>query len=115
MKLRSIQKMALVTEAAALAVQVTKEGGPLTSAVEMASSGLDDARFTDSDLTPGPATHELDPEHSYGLLWTVAFARKGSAKLAATVTTGSGATQTLKIKQVQGVAGDVVVRMVFIP
>lgn len=115
MKLKAIKKMALVTEPATLAVQVAKQGGPLSSAVEVASTGEDDVGFKDDELTPGPATHALDPACSYGLLWTVAFARKGSAELLATVTTEKGDSQTVKTKKVEGVKGDVVVRMVFVP
>jgi hypothetical protein len=107
--------MELVTEQATLSVVVTKKDGPLTSVVEVASTGPDDVRFKESELTPGPATHRLDPANSYGLLWTVAFARKGTATLVATVTTASGAMQTVKTKRVEGVAGDVIVRMIFVP
>jgi len=115
MPLKLIHKMKLVTEAATLEVTVAKEGGPLNSAVEVASTGSDDASFKDAALTPGPATKALDSKNSYGLLWTIAFARKGAATLTAKVTTASGQTQSVKTRKVSGAAGDVVSRMIFIP
>lgn len=115
MRLKSIQKMELVTQPAKLELRVVKQGGPLTSVAEVASTGDDDAGFKDGELTPGPAIHQLDSACSYGLLWTVAFARKGAATLSATVRTEDGAFQNVKTKRVEGVAGDVVVRMIFVP
>lgn len=115
MALKSIKKMQLVTEAAVLEVTVVKEGGPLGSRVEVGSTGTDDSTFLDSQLTPGPVAKQLNPAHSYALLWTAAFVRKGAATLTAKITTASGTVQKIKTKKINGVAGDIVSRVVLIP
>ena len=115
MALKSIKKMSLVSESATLAMSVAKEGGPLSTALEVGSTAADDASHTDEQLTPGPATQRLDPNNSYALVWTVAFTRKGTATLTATVTTDSGRIDKVRTKKVEGVAGDVVSRVVLIP
>ncbi len=115
MALKSIEKMKALLEAAGLEISVTKEGGPIVSAVEVGSTGDDDARFRDARLTPGPASMPLEPGNTYALVWTVAFVRRGTAILTAKVTTASGKVHKVKTKKVEGAAGETVMRVILIP
>ena len=65
-----------------LQLSVTKEGGPVATFVEIASSGSDDRVFNDHDLSAGgPAQMVLRPENFYTGVWRGAFVAPGSATL----------------------------------
>jgi hypothetical protein len=92
-----------------------KPSDPLIkSSVDVASSGSDDSRFTDSELTPGPAERQLKPENSYVLEWTVAFGRSGTATLTVAVL-ADGTVVPLPPTKVVGEAGQEKRRVVFLP
>lgn len=113
-RLKSVKKLTLANKNQ-LEVSVSKTGGPVTTSVEVASSGPDDSRFTDSQLTPGPATRQLNSAESYVLVWVGAFVKAGSATLKAAVTAGNGTATPVKPITVKGKKGDVFMRVVMLP
>jgi len=104
------QKMAAINANTTLELTVSKTGGPVVTAVEVGSTGNDDQSFSDNDLTPGPATKQLNGNNSYALVWSGAFVTQGSATLHVDV----GGTN-VKTVPVNGQAGDTFFRSVLIP
>jgi hypothetical protein len=117
MALKLIQKtksLKSLKAKATLEANVTKTGGPLNSRLEVASK-KHGVSFSDSQLTPGPATTTLDPAHSYTLVWLVAFASQGTATLRVRIVRANGNVVGTVIKKVTGKAGDEVARVILIP
>lgn len=108
-KLKMIKKMEVIESDSTLELTVSKNGGPVSTAVEVGSTGDDDESFSDQELTPGPARKNLDSSNSYSLVWTGAFVAEGSARLRVVVGNDS------KNMTVNGKAGDVFFRVVMIP
>jgi hypothetical protein len=86
----------------------------VSTAAEVGSTGTDDQRFEDHQLTPGPADKPLREGNTYAVLWVGAFARAGSATLKVTVARafGNSASST---RTVTGKKGDVFTRLILIP
>jgi hypothetical protein len=113
-KLTLTKKMKAVAGASRLEMSVTKTGGPVTTRAEVGSTGSDDQKFQDSQLTPGPAVKPLNPNNTYSILWHGAFVLAGSATLRVRVFDAQG-NATNKQVTVQGKKGDEFFRVVLIP
>jgi hypothetical protein len=114
-KLKLVKKLDAVTNPSTLALSVAKNGGPVATTAEVASTGPDDQRFSDSQLTPGPAQKALDPSNSYSIVWTGAFVAAGSVTLRVQILDSQGVNHTNKAVTVQGKAGEVFFRVILIP
>jgi hypothetical protein len=97
-----------------LELTVTKDGGPVSTSVEVTSTSTDDQTFFDADLTPGPASMELDAANTYTLVWSGAFADDGSVSLHVRVADGGNITDDETVT-VEGKQGDVFFRLVLLP
>lgn len=114
MKLKSVKKLTLADKNQ-LEVSVSKTGGPVITMVEVASTGPDDSRFKDAELTPGPAIRTLDPDEVYVLVWTGSFVKAGTATLKARVTAADGSVKSVTPLKVEGKKGDTFMRVVLLP
>ena len=110
-----IRKLSAITSASILELRVTKSGGPVSTAVEVASTGSDDRGFSDRQLTPGPATMPLNPASSYTIGWTGAFMMTGTATLTVRVLHADGALKERQSVRVVGKRGEVFFRLVLMP
>lgn len=110
-----IKKLDTITSSSTLQLSVTKKDGPVSTAVEVGSTGSDDQSFTDKQLTPGPASKPLDGGNSYSIVWTGAFVKDGSTTLKVQVFEANGDLHGGKTVTVSGKAGDVFFRLVMIP
>jgi len=115
MALKLIKKMDAFTSPSTVELSVSKKDGPVSTAVEVGSTGSDDKSFTDKQLTPGPASMPLNPANSYNVVWSGAFVKKGSATLKVRVFDTSGALHGTKSVTVQGEAKEKFFRLVMIP
>ena len=106
--------MAAFTPGATLELKVTKTGGPVATVVEVGSTGSDDERYGDAQLTPGPAIKPLQAGNTYALLWVGAFVKAGKATLRVTVVRPDGTSAT-RSKPVAGKKGDVFTRLLLLP
>ncbi|HWN41325.1 MAG TPA: hypothetical protein VNW71_03850 [Thermoanaerobaculia bacterium] len=84
---------------------VAKSAPLIKTTLIVASSGPDDSRFKDTELTPGPARRNLVPSNSYVLGWVVAFGATGTARLKVRIIFADGTTQDQNLS-VQGNLGD---------
>jgi hypothetical protein len=110
-----IKKMAAITSASRLELSVSKKATVATT-VEVGSTGSDDKKFTDKQLTPGPTTPmPLNPTNSYNIVWSGAFVTKGSVTLKVQVLDTGGAVKGKKSVTVNGEAKDEFFRLVMIP
>jgi hypothetical protein len=102
-----IKKVALAAPAskASIDVSVTKSDPLIQTTLIVASSGPDDSRFKDTDLTPGPASRPLVPTNSYVLGWVVAWGATGTARLKVRINFNNGTFKD-QILNVQGNLGD---------
>ncbi len=98
-----------------LEVTVSKTGGPVSTSVEVTSTGPDDRTFFDADLTPGPAVMDLDSANTYTLVWSGAFADEGSVDLHVRVLDAGGDVTEDETFTVEGKQGDVFFRLVLLP
>lgn len=102
-----IKKVALAVPASKRSIEasVTKSAPLIKTTLIVASSGPDDSRFKDTELTPGPARRNLVPTNSYVLGWVVAFGATGTARLKVRIffADGTSKDQTLSV---QGNLGD---------
>jgi|GEM_PF-6199477 len=114
-KLKFIKKLAVFTGGSSLELTVTKQLGPVATSADVASTGTDDAHFSDKKLTPGPAMKPLNPANSYSILWQGAFVKDGSATLTVRVLDATGKVLTTKVVSVAGQAGDVFFRIILVP
>ena len=105
--------MAAFAPGATLELKVTKTGGPVATVVEVGSTGNDDERFVDGQLTPGPATKALQAGNTYGLLWTGAFVKAGKVTLRVTVVQEGGSATTSRT--VTGKKVEVFTRLLLLP
>jgi|KBSSwiStaDraftv2_1062776.scaffolds.fasta_scaffold17700_4 hypothetical protein len=64
-----------------LELSVMKKGGPVSTSVEVGSSGDDDRMFSDQQLTSGTAKMPLLPGNTYTVVWQGAFVKPGTAVL----------------------------------
>ncbi len=72
---------ALTAASRFLEFSVSKAGGPVSTRVDVGSSGTDDQSFTDAHLTPGPVQKPLIAGNFYVVVWSGAFLAPGAAKL----------------------------------
>jgi hypothetical protein len=75
---------------ATLELSVTKSGGPVATSIEVGSSGDDDQRFSDAQLTPGPVVMSLLLGNTYVVVWQGAFVAPGRATLKVKATDAKG-------------------------
>lgn len=108
-------KLTALAGAPRLELTVAKTNGPIATSVEVTSTGTDDKTFFDADLTPGPATMDLNPTNTYALVWAGAFADDGSASLHVRVLDGGGGVTDDETVTVDGKQGDVFFRLVLLP
>ncbi len=113
--LTTIKKLDVLTAPAKLELSVSKKGGPVNTRAEVGSSGPDDGKFTDKQLTPGPAVMPLDPKNTYAILWRGAFVKAGTATLHVVVRDPQGGVVQDKRFTVKGKAKDEFVRVVLLP
>ncbi len=113
--LKFIKKLDAVVGGSRLELSVTKKLGPVSTTAEVGSSGTDDRSFSDSQLTPGPATMPMDPANVYAIVWRVAFTRDGSATLKVRVVDAQGNVLTNKNITVKGKANQVQFRAIVVP
>jgi hypothetical protein len=112
-----IKKVAMAAPASKRSIEtsVTKTDPLIKTTLIVASSGPDDSRFKDTELTPGPASRPLVPTNSYVLDWVVAFGATGTARLKVRILFADGTSQDQTLS-VQGTLGDPPVqRVVLIP
>jgi hypothetical protein len=86
-------------------VSVTKSDALIKTTLFVSSSGPDDSRFKDTELTPGPASRDLVPQNSYVLGWVVTFGATGKARLKVRIIFSNGTFQDQSLS-VQGNLGD---------
>jgi len=108
-------KLNALAGAPRLELTVSKTGGPVSTAVEVTSTGPDDKTFSDAELTPGPAVTDLDSSNTYTLVWSGAFADDGSASLHVRVLDAGGGVTDDETVTVDGQQGDVFFRLVLLP
>jgi hypothetical protein len=108
-------KLTALTGAPRLELTVSKTGGPISTSVEVTSTGTDDRTFFDADLTPGPAVMDLDSSNTYTVVWSGAFADDGSTDLHVRVLDAGGGVTEDETFTVDGKQGDVFFRLVLLP
>ncbi|MFL6263142.1 MAG: hypothetical protein ACJ76Y_25885 [Thermoanaerobaculia bacterium] len=108
-------KLTALAGAPRLELTVAKTGGPVSTSVEVTSTGTDDQTFFDAALTPGPAVTDLDPANTYTLVWAGAFADDGTASLHVRVLDGGGGVTDDETLNIEGKQGDVFFRLVLLP
>lgn len=113
--LKLIRKMDTITSTSTLVLSVSKKDGPVATTAEVGSTGSDDMRFTDTQLTPGPAQMPLNGNNSYSVVWSGAFVKAGSVTLKVQVLKADGSVHSAKNVTVKGEKGDVFFRLVMIP
>jgi hypothetical protein len=108
-------KLNVVAEDSRLELTVSKDRGPVSTSVEVTSTGTDDRTFFDAELTPGPAEMNLDSANTYTLVWAGAFADDGTASLHVRVLDSAGSVKDDETVIVEGKQGDVFFRLVLLP
>jgi len=108
-------KLNVLAGAPRLELTVAKDKGPVSTSVEVTSTGADDRTFFDAELTPGPVEVDLDSANTYTLVWAGAFADDGTASLHVRVLDSAGGVKDDETVTVEGKQGDVFFRLVLLP
>jgi hypothetical protein len=80
-----------------LELSVTKTGGPVSTRVEVGSTGTDSQTFNDGQLTPGPVRKALIKGNFYAVVWQGAFVAPGTAKLRVRIVAANGNVSLNKV------------------
>ena len=113
-KMKLVKHMLAITANSSLELKVKRTGGLNTTHALVVSTGTDTEAFSDSQMTPGPATKALNGANSYVIVWTVAFVEDGTATLNVVVLDDQGQKHDRAPVPVTGKAGDIAKRVVVI-